>query len=163
METGLCFASYVSWQRALSAHAVVRRGCCCMGAEQQSIVISCSPDPQQQTRNSGVQRANGTYGRIPHCNIVSILCRQCQTADMLIFFSKWKHKSLSVCIDSQKTDKLITVACLSLILMFPSGLWNSTSYTHIHVSVSDYTKRRLIPHTCTNTRYSAYKKIVVVQ
>ena len=49
--TSLCSASYVSWQRDTA------RNCCWAPAVQQSIDISCSPGPQQQTRRTLLQRS----------------------------------------------------------------------------------------------------------
>jgi len=43
-------------------------------ATQQSIDIACPPVPQQQTRRTLLQRANGTDGRTVGCT----LCGQCQ-------------------------------------------------------------------------------------
>jgi len=55
----------------------------CMPLLQQSIDISCPPDPRQQTRRTLLQPANGTDGRTDghrtvSWTLLSILCRHCQ-------------------------------------------------------------------------------------
>jgi len=62
-----------------SAHRAAAR--LLLSAGQQSVDISCSPDPRQQTHSSGVRQANGTHhtdreagGRTPD-NVTKTLLR----------------------------------------------------------------------------------------